>query len=159
MTKLRAGTWRGFGFAKSEGGSLPAHQIQLLQTFADQAVIAIENARLFNETQEALERQTATSEILRVISQSPTDAEPVFKSIVSAAVRSLRCDLAVVLLCDGDVYEHTAAATAQGPMDLPPGRLPISPCLQLSFPGDRRQGDASPSGLVAYRTARTRTHI
>ena len=105
----------------------------LLQTFADQAAIAIENARLFRETQEALERQTATSEILRVISQSPTDPRPVFESIVAAAARLLGCDMAAVLLRDGDAYVHTAGATPEGPMpNLAPIRVPID--ASANFP-------------------------
>src|SRR5271166_762370 len=85
------------------------------------------------ELAEALARQTATSEILRVISQSPTDAKPVFQRIVVTAARLLRCDMAFVLLREGDAYVHTAGATPEGPMaDLAPERIPIDP--SANFP-------------------------
>jgi GAF domain-containing protein len=76
-----------------------------------------EVARLKRELKEALARQTATSEILRVISQSPTDTQPVFEAIVLAAVRLLRCDMSIVMICDPPVYWVAAAATPEGLFD------------------------------------------
>jgi len=83
-------------------------QIDLVSTFANQAVIAIDNVRLFNETKEALEQQTATAEILRVISESPTDTQPVFDAIVISAVRLLRGKFGTLPRIVGDRIELAA---------------------------------------------------
>src|SRR5215471_5122848 len=83
-------------------------QIALLQTFADQAVIAIENVRLFNETKEALERQTATADILRVISSSPTDIQPVLDTLVRSAVRFCGAHDATLVQVDGETCRVVA---------------------------------------------------
>jgi signal transduction histidine kinase len=88
-------------------------QTALVQTFADQAVIAIENVRLFNETKEALERQTATAEILRVISSSPTDVQPVFDTIAQSAVRLCDAIFGAVYRVEGGQI-HMVAQTGIG---------------------------------------------
>src|SRR5262249_43657352 len=96
---LREGTAIGaISLRKPEPGPFTPHQIQLLEAFAAQAVIAIENVRLFTELRESLEQQTATTGILRVISQSPTDAQPVLKAVVGAARRFCGADDAMVIL-------------------------------------------------------------
>jgi len=83
-------------------------QIKLLETFADQAVIAIENVRLFNELTEALEQQTATSEILGVIASSPTDIQPVLDVVAENAARLCEAKDAVITLVDGEVLRQVA---------------------------------------------------
>ena len=92
-------------------------QIKLLETFADQAVIAIENARLFQELQsrnrdltEALEQQSATSDILSVISSTPTDVQPVFDAIVQSGVRLFEGAAVTIVLREGDEARAVAIA-------------------------------------------------
>jgi len=83
-------------------------QIKLLETFADQAVIAIENVRLFQELKEALEQQTATSEILGVIASSPTNIQPVLDVVAESAARVCGADDAVIRLVEGDMLRTVA---------------------------------------------------
>ena len=110
-------------------------------------------ALLTRERDEALARQTATSEILRVISQSPTDVRPVFDSIVLTAARLLRCDLVLVLLCDGATYSHAAVASPEGPFeDDGPTIFPIDPSANFPSRAIARQKNAAPAGLVAAST-------
>jgi two-component system, NtrC family, sensor kinase len=110
------------GVSRLEPHPFSEQQIDLLKTFADQAVIAIENVRLFTELQEknraltaahaqvteTLEQQTATSEILQVIASSPTDTQPVFDAIVKSAVRLCDGVFSIVGRFDGELIHFGA---------------------------------------------------
>ena len=126
---LREGVSIGvIGIRRLEVKPFTEKQITLLKTFASQAVIAIENVRLFNEIQErnaelreALEHQTATSEVLGIISRSPTDVQPVLDAIVESTVRACGIDDVVLRLHEG----NTSVLRAHfGP--IPIGRAEIS---------------------------------
>jgi two-component system, NtrC family, sensor kinase len=115
------------GISRPTLGPFSDRQIALLQTFADQAVIAIENVRLFNETKEALEQQTATSEILRVISSSPTDLQPVLDAVAERAARLCNADDVKIHLVDGDTLR---LAAQRGPIPSVEAR-PIIPTRHI----------------------------
>ncbi len=121
------------GVRREEQGEFSADDIALLRAFVDQAGIAIQNARLFRETQEALERQTATADILAVISESPTDVGPVFQAIAERARALCRADLGMtsrvaggqfhLMGVDGITAERQALLRARFPValeDAPP---------------------------------------
>jgi two-component system NtrC family sensor kinase len=119
---LREGSPIGAIFVgRAEAGSFSDGQVALLQTFADQAVIAIENVRLFTELQAsnrelttALDTQTATSDILRVISQSQTDVQPVFNAILGSAVRLPGADSGALTRSAGGHIELAAPLLPSG---------------------------------------------
>jgi GAF domain-containing protein len=92
----------------AEAGPVPKAQEDLLKAFADQAAIAVENVRLFNETKEALEQQTATSEVLKVISSSPGELEPVFQAILANATGICEAKFGVLFRYENDAF-HAAA--------------------------------------------------
>jgi signal transduction histidine kinase len=109
-----------------------SEQIVLVQTFAAQAAIAIDNVRLFNETQEALEQQTAIAEILRVISGSPTDVQPVLDAIAERAARLCDASAASMYLIDDDVLRHLAS---KGPSPDPVSHVDAIPIDRDSISG------------------------
>ena len=133
-------------------------QVELLKIFADQAVIAIENVRLFTELQAsnrelttALDQQTATSDILRVISQSQTDVQPVFDAIVGSAVRLLGAYTGAVTRIAGDqialaaLTGHDAAADAAV-------RAPFPVSLQSEVPHAQTIRDRVPLNIADSQT-------
>ena len=95
-------------------------QIKLLETFADQAVIAIENVRLFQELKESLEQQTATSEILGVIASSPTDIQPVLDAVAENAARVCDSVDAQIWRVEGDMAAESGEL--RGRLTGAPGR-------------------------------------
>jgi len=118
--------------AKAEAVPFSNRQIQLLNTFADQAVIAIENVRLFDEVQartrelsESLEQQTATSEVLQVISTSSGELEPVFETMLANAVRICEATFGNMYLRDGEVFRIAAAHNTPTPLLEHRRRVPL----------------------------------
>ena len=109
-------------------------QIKLVDTFADQAVIAIENTRLFEAEQQrtrelagSLERQTATAEVLKVISSSPDDLSPVFQTILANATRICEANFANIYRWDGDALRLVATQNTPLAYAEMRGRLPMPP--------------------------------
>ncbi|HQR10421.1 MAG TPA: GAF domain-containing protein [Casimicrobiaceae bacterium] len=104
-----SGAYGGIFLFRLEPGLFPPDQVALVETFARQAAIAIDNVRLFNETTEALDQQTAISEILRVISSSPTDVRPVLDAIAERAARLCDAAAASMYLTEGNMLRHLAS--------------------------------------------------
>src|SRR5262245_30064579 len=132
-----------------------AKQIELVQTFADQAVIAIENTRLFHQTKEALERQTVTAEILKVIASSPSDSQPVFNAIATSANRLLGGLSTAVWRFEGDKCYLAAFTPINATADealkaLSPMRISDSNVMKLPSEGkivQFRDTEEGPPGI------------
>jgi len=119
-------------------------ELALQQSFADQAAIAVENARLFNETQQALERQTATSDILKVIAASPSDVQPVFDAIAASANRLIGgFSTTVFRFIDGQMhlkaFTRTSSAGDEMLQSLFPRPLAAFPIFDLVSEGETAQ--------------------
>ena len=138
-------------------------QIELVRTFADEAVIAMENARLLTELRESLEQQTATAEVLQVINSSPGELQPVFEAILEKAHLLCGATLGTLFLYDGEKIRATAthgypeevAAVLRGGIRPPP---PLLDGARLVHRHDIREG-ADEVGLLISQRGGVRTNL
>jgi signal transduction histidine kinase len=138
---LREGKALGcLGILRATTGEFDAKEVSLAQTFADQAVIAIENVRLFNETKEALAQQTATADVLKAISRATFELDPVLDALIENATRLCKSERGFVFIREGDKYQPAASF----------GATPE----QLEFMRSRHLSSAS--GTLVGRAASTR---
>jgi two-component system, NtrC family, sensor kinase len=137
---------------RTEAQLFTQRQVALLETFADQAVIAIENTRLFEEVQartrelqESLEYQTATSEILNVISRSPTDVQPVFDTIAANGLRLCDATFSAVSLYDGELLELVSVHNLRNPQAID--------ALRRAYPRPPAAGGATDQAILTREIA------
>ena len=139
--KTDTGTIGAIAVTRVEPGAFAHHHIQLLKTFADQAVIAIQNVRLFNETKEALARQTATADVLKVIASSPSNLQPVFDAIAERSKELIGGHSTTVFRFAGDMVELVAATSVNAEADAVlragfPRPIPAMQGLERTFRGE-----------------------
>ena len=151
-----------FALARKHIGHFSPHYVELVQTFADQAVIAIENVRLFDEVQartrdlqESLQQQTATADVLQVINSSPGRLEPVFAAMLEKATQLCEAAFGILWLCDGEQFRAAAvhgvpAAYAQITRE-PIRPLPTNP-LGRMLRGERLIVSTDVADEEPYRT-------
>ena len=135
---------------RTEAHLFTERQVAVLQTFVDQAVIAIENARLLNELRETLQQQTATSEVLSVISASPGELEPVFGIMLASATKLCEASYATMWLSEGGVLRNAAFHGSMPEAFMEQWRAAVLP-LDRDVPGARAMRSRKPVHVADIR--------